>query len=172
MLLYSSQSLLFFYAKCQYVIILGVAICVRTSFYFVPDIHWRETLVAIGLTSLPAFFFGILQELLRFQSFTAKNTPHIPCVYESFSNIFCNLPRCAFCSTTALHCQDFKGAWPCAVNLSFETLLTQVDKLVVQSSSPSSTTTEANCQKLRALSLLRLSHQNIGLCVMLIAHGT
>ena len=36
------------------------------------------------------------------------------------------------------------------------------NKLAVSDSAPSSTTTEANCQKLRALSLQRLSHQNIG----------
>ena len=68
---------------------------------------------------------------------------HIPRTYGSFPIILQILPRYAFFSTTCLHCTFVSGFSPFA----FRELLKHFwHKLVVHDSSPSLSTTDANCQ--------------------------
>ena len=110
------------------------------------------------------FFFGILRKLFRFRSFKRKVLPHSLCLL-----VFLQHSPLSATMRLLFHCQFFNGAKPCAVKLS---LFHCWHKLTVRTSTPSSNTIEANCLNLRALSLQRLSHQNMGLCGMLIALGT
>ena len=129
----------------------------------------RRLSLPLALYSFLLYFLGILHKLLRFQSFDREVLPHSlyhAGLFPAFS-IAChdapssprplstaNSPKAPDPLPSSFRCNTADTDWPC------------VD------SSSSSTATEANCQNLRALSLHRLSHKNMGLCGMLIALGT
>ena len=98
----------------------------------------------------------LLASTRNFFAFTLSRQKysHIFGINWSFPIIFQNLPRCAFLFHHCLplpRLQQHLASQPFVV-----TLLTQVDRVGF------SITTEANCQNLRALSLHRLSHRNVG----------
>ena len=70
------------------------------------------------------FSFSASLSFCSLSLFSSEKYSHIPCINLSFPNILHSLPRCAFFSTTAFHCQDFNGARALCRQFFVVTLLT------------------------------------------------
>ena len=167
MLLYSSHSPIL-KSKKACVIILGVQsvspqhfICSRYSLASDSLCHWPCTPSCFSFSTSFKNFFAF--------NLSQQKYSHIPCMYWSFSAFSKILQRCAFFSTTAHHCHFVWVASPFATKFFIVTLLTQVGRVEL---STVSNNYRSKLPETEVLSLQRLSHQNIGRCVMLIAFGT
>ena len=90
--------------------------CNLYQHYFLidPEILWQETFCCHWPRIPSSFSFSASFRNVFPFALSRKKYSHIPCVNWSLPSILHRLPRCAF------HCQNFDGAWPCAVNFSLQ----------------------------------------------------
>ena len=132
-----------------------VPVYVHTTFYLFQKFFGKRLLLPLAL-----YPFGI-PWFVSLSLFQERNTPTTLVYTGLFANILHRLPRCAFFLHELIPLPLHQGCLSFCYQI-FVCNTADTNKLAVSDSAPSSTTTEANCQKLRALSLQRLSHQNIG----------
>ena len=164
--LYSSQSPPFNARKARFIILRVQSVSLQhftcSKYSLAGDSRCHRPCIpscfSFSASSRNFFTFDLSQVLPTFLVCTGLS----PCILH-------NLPRCALFSTTAFHCHFVNGVSPIATRI----LLSHYwHTLVMYDSSPSSLTTDANCQTLRFFSLNRLSHRNMGFGGTLIALGT